>query len=1007
MGSKIKDLVEIAPLAGAVDAAQRPTSALSAFLLTYELGDALARIVERIVSSGDGQRNCLIVGSSGCGKSTLLDVTCELLRMPASSDLISRFAEIRMSVEDEQIHPIRVDWNESDRHLAASIERAIREFCNEQGFPFLHAAQDEAARLRLDCLSSAAAQLPRGHRIVLAIDNLDEWLGSVGRHAYENIQTMARLGELSRDLPLATCAVAGGGVLADDAGSGEGQGWMATLHDDFQIVYVPSHTVRTATASRVLKKNARQRREILEVLGKLREKLPDLNYSDEDFIELYPLEVSTWTIGGHLHRWIEGFSFPEFAAKAAESVRGRPKLSLFALNDMFSRYEGELRRVESIEPIFAAYDRLQADALPKLGSSQRLWASLALQSIFMHTIAGISVDVTTLTNSVLLYSLHGSGSSYVYMAAVLKQLETLARGEIVATGDGTARRYSLVSGESEAVRARVEELADTIEDEDELAWALATFGGHYFADWPLGETVPGPLRGDLWEISQYPGAITLQARVPMSDGDSPPAASPRPRLVILAPGRTWSEARDEAMRSNASSVWLGGVATPDGRQALKNWIAVTRLATSEQSARFSDLEAFRKEVADACSAVFRRVYIERGMLVTAWRSDPMAGFVHASRDENLIVRLLPSEAAAAAAVATSATDVAQPVNVAEAVVWLAHLTAATRDEVKQLTTITDTASWLQRLETWYTTGINRDVSHPVALLGESASVEGAAAVEAKHQFDVALFNVRKALTAGSLTGLRHSLETVFETPDKLWAARDRIVWLERFAAWLSTVEFAERYLRDAEAVDDADAEELRRTALAWVEKLDGFADEQRRTAFDDAFQTFRDVYTAYYAGEHIRSVNSKVIDTLSDALLGSRSWRALEALSGLPIGDPSQLVEATNLVSSLREAQCDADVLAVLAERPRCLCGFRFGDRTRLTALATSARELVHEGIEHHRRMLQVRKSELRAKLKARKSSFSVETIKSIAALTGEDELPEIDDAMIAALNDLLQSRTV
>ena len=42
----------------------------------------------------------------------------------------------------------------------------------------------------------------------------------------------------------------------------------------------------------------------------------------------------------------------------------------------------------------------------------------------------------------LLYDLHGAGSSYAMMSAVLKQLETLDRGQLVATGDGPSRRYS-------------------------------------------------------------------------------------------------------------------------------------------------------------------------------------------------------------------------------------------------------------------------------------------------------------------------------------------------------------------------------------------------------------------------------------------------------------------------------------------------------------------------------------------------------------------------------------
>src|SRR6185436_20523362 len=113
---------------------------------------------------------------------------------------------------------------------------------------------------------------------------------------------------------------------------------------------------------------------ILEVLGRLREKLPELNYGYEEFIELYPLEVSTWTIGGHLHRWIEGFSFPEFAVRAADSVKRRPAPSLFALNDMFTLYEPQLRHVEALQASFAGYDRFVAEALPRLGSQQRLWA---------------------------------------------------------------------------------------------------------------------------------------------------------------------------------------------------------------------------------------------------------------------------------------------------------------------------------------------------------------------------------------------------------------------------------------------------------------------------------------------------------------------------------------------------------------------------------------------------------------------------------------------------------
>ena len=799
---------------------------------------------------------------------------------------------------------------------------------------------------------STGCSLPDKHRLIIAIDDLDGWLRGAGRYAYDNLQTMVRLGNISRTMPLSTCSVAGSGLLYDDANSADGQGWMAALHADFQIQYLPAHTVRTATASRVLRKNARQRREILEVLGRLREKLPELNYSDDEFIELYPLEVSTWTIGGHLHRWIEGFSFPEFAARAAESVRGRPSQSLFALNDMFSHYEPQLRRVESLGPIFAAYDHLLTESLPKLGQSQRLWGKLALQSMIMHTIADIPVDVITLTNSVLLYSLHGSGSSYVFMAAVLKQLESLGRGQIVATGEGMLRRYSLVSGQREAIQAQIDELADAIDDDDEINWALLGFGGQFFADWPLG-TLTG--------------------------------------------------------ESSSTACWIGAAPTPSGRQVLKQWLAVTRLETDDRTNRFSGLADLRKDLREQAASVFSRVYIERGMLVTQDRSDPMGQIVQPTRDENLVVRLIPAEVLAAVAQAATAGDSGSVVDTSARIdrLWLAHLSAETRDEVDDMMLIRDEQNWLQRLETWYAAGVARDVSAPVRLFGERGFKSGdiAAALEAKQQFDVALFSVRRTLGAGSLQGLSEALEAVFESHDRLWEARKRLEWLERFSTWLISTESFRRYLAEAETLEDADVETLRGTLVEWLDKPESFVDETRRTAFSDAFDAYRTEYIRYYAAEHDRSVSAPVIDRLSNALIESQAWQALEGLSALSIGNPSYLVEVTNLISTLRETQCDADVEALLADRPRCSCGFKFGDRSRIAAMAASASELIQTGVQHHRRLLNIRRSELRAKLKARKNAYALETIKTIAALTGDEEMPVIDADTVSALNDLLASR--
>jgi energy-coupling factor transporter ATP-binding protein EcfA2 len=1001
VSTKIKDLVEIIPVRNPSQETQSgPESALSSFLMTYEIGDALTRVVERVGVATSAPRNCLIVGSSGCGKTTLLAAAANLLRCELDTPLDhSRLVELRASVGRVRTHVVRVGARGPERSLAAAVERATLDHALEHGLP----GGEPGSIAQLDLLASAAAAMPDGNRILVAVDDLDDWLRGAGRFAFENLQTLVRLGELSRRLPVSTCAVAGSGVLSDEASAADGRGWMAALHADFQIEYLPSHIIRTATANHVLRKHARQRREILEVLGRLREKLPELSYGDEEFIELYPLEVSTWTIGGHLHRWIPGFSFPVFAARAAESVKGRPSSSLFALNDMFTRYEATLRRVDSLGAIFAIYDGLVADAVPQLGQSQRLWATLALQSIFMHTIAGITVDVITLTNSVLLYSLHGNGSSYVFMAAVLKQLEPLARGKIVASGEGSARRYGLVAGQREAVLARVDELADTVEDEDELTWAMLAFGGHVFADWPFALGSVASVRSSVWDVSLDRGAVTLRPA-----GLGADAESDRPSLVVFAPGRTWSEAHEEATTSPSVVCWIGAATTPAATQALKKWIAVSRLSDDERYTRFADVAELRAELERQAAAVFRRTYVERGTLVSAGRSEPVDALVHASREENLVARFLPAEVVSRTPLAAGSASVPANGDVPfEDARWLAVLTASRRDEIDVLAAERVGAAWLKRLKAWYAAGVGRDLSVPAARFGGKPLdvPQIAGALEAKQQLDVALFTVRKALSASDVGSLRESLESVFVTDDMLWAARERVDWLEQFGAFLGTVGRAERYLHEAVGIEDPDVEALRRSLLEWIGRPEDFVDGRRREAFADSFSAFRDEYASTYVAEHERGVGPEVIDRLSHALIESSPWRALEALSSLPIGNPSYLVEATNLISMLREARCGGDVRAALAEWPRCSCGFRFGDRARIAALASSAAELIQSGIKHHRRLLQMRRHELRAKLKARKAAYDLETIKAIAALTSEDALPEIGELTLAALRDLLDSR--
>ncbi len=1000
MTAKIKDLVDLNPSGQRPVSGRSPAPAeLDTFLLSYEMGDVIVRTVERLSSTEDGPHNCLIVGGPGCGKSRLLAAVAALFEVDADTQIHPRLAEVRALSQPSRVIVVRVLPEPGERRLLPTIERAVLSKLEAAGFPVASISAEAVDSLL--AFTKSAATLPPGFRLVITVDNVDTWLAPTNRFAEENAQALVRFGDLARTLPVAVCAAAGEYVITHDSNAGS-HGWISSLVDTYRIEYVSARALRSATASNILVKNARQRREIMNVLEQLRRRLPDLPCTDEEFVELYPLEVSTWGVGGQLHRWIDGFSFPEFAARAAESVKRRPAASLFALNDMFTLYEPQLRNVEALVPIFDAYDRLVADAVPRLGQNQRLWGRLALQSIFMHTIAGISADVKTITNSVLLYDLHGGVSSYAMMSAVLKQMETLDAGQIVATGDGTSRRYGLVTDEREALLVRVEELADSIEDDSETHYALLGIGGNVFADWPFAASPSGPNRTDLWQIDASEGLITLQART--LDGRDEPADTRRPRLVLIPPGRPWSEATEIVRDDALAACWIVSKPTSAERAAMRRWLAAARLSADEGGRRHPDLPSVLAELETAAVDAFRRVCVEGGTLVTHSGREAIAEFVSASRSETLAVRMLPvAPTVAAPPAAESATETGAEPAPAMAT-WLSCLIAADATEAAELAQRLTTSEWLSRLETWYGTHVGRDDTGPIRMLGQRGEQipEVAAALDAKQLFDVVLYYTRRALGSRTIGELSEEIARVFETEEHVWEARRRLGWLATFAEWLPTIDYAARYLDAAETTDDEDLEALRTSLVEWMDRLGEFVNERRRSAFSDSFAAYRDEYARIYTAIHDRSVGGENVGRLSAEIVESPAWQALENLSTLTIGNPSYLVDAINLISVLRETQCSSNVDASLKTHAQCACGFRFDDQDRILSMASSAAEFVQMGIEHHLRLLQARRVELKEKLIACKSSFDLDTIRSIAELTKDATAPRVEPSTIEAINTLL-----
>lgn len=680
MLKKICQLVEVVPVSDERNAEWTSLVGTDRFLLSYSLGDAVTRVLARATGQPEDHiRSSIVVGSASTGRTTFLRLV-ETVLTGVFAERHPRLDELRATVREYPTVVVRVPPPRTAGSLSAAVALEVRNHFAELGPRWTGEIDDADHARHLEIVTHAAGSLPDDTTLVVLVDDVELWLDVEDPLHSANVATLVDLGRLSRSHSLAVCAAMAERAFIGDTHDPQDQAWLAALSDVYRIEHLPIHSLRSTAASRLLRKQPRQRQELCDALRRLRDRLPELNCSLEEFVETYPIEPTTWTVAARLHRTIESFSFVDCITQAANVVLRRPPPSLFALNDLFTLVEPQLRRADSAARLVASYDALVAEAIPRLDATERVVARLGLQALLMFEVVGLQATTQSLAHAALLYDVHGDQMAYEKVWRIFTRIEAVTRGRYLSTGVESARRLRLV---------------------------------------------------------------------------------------------------------------------PDGTRAF-------------------------------------------------------------GADDDRAAKL----------------------------------------------------------------------------------------------------------------------------------------------------ELAARYLADAETVTDPYVTDLRHDLLSWLDRRDALVESKRLEVFLGTFETYRDVYASHYAREHRAAVGPNVVDRYCNALVESYTWSVLESFSALAIGQQSFLVAAIDHLSQLRDRQCGADPRTALASSPVCRCGFRFADAAQLHATVSEVNNTVQAGIDHHRRLLQERRSVLQKRLKASKSAYDIETIKTIAALAKDGALPYVDMKVISAINELLADET-
>ncbi len=1003
MGAKIRDclsVVEFVPVDFTLPGWEREL--LRRALLTYEFGDVLQRLSERLVTpTPAGHRASLLVGPPGSGKSFLLRLVHALTQFAGQplGQVSRRLQDIHAQLGARHWQVISVYGGQLGQpenplpvldYLGRFISYTLAN----------SATSPNGLAPAINDLLRACQGVPTGDGVVVIIDALDDLLQErTPRTAAVVVEMLELLSRISRQVPLYVYVSVTDTVLDSAKGRQLSAEQVGMLLSSYAIEYLGENAIPALIGAHLLTKNARQRHAVAQVREQLQRKLPKLQLDEQRLINLYPLHPMAWDIGVRLRRYLSGFSFPVFAIKAVERIRNRPAESLFTVDELFDVLEPMLRSVPALAHAFENYDQAVEAVIPRISQGQRLHTRMLLKAILMHSVAGLSSTVSDLTNGILFYDLYGQKPTYKLSAALLQQIKALAKNVIVTGDDPENREYRFPLHPGEALESLVTAHAGALSDSDlRLNLALLASGSRLFEDFPVGFAQEGDKLWCLQHVNLWHVIRQDALGIVWEPAQSQRGSEHQARVYF--PRRAGQADFDlQALQADEIGVhWLPGALDADDIWVLKRLVCLSDptilsgLLPTEDVAR-----RLIEETLQAGAALFRRKYLLEGRFV--FRNGTVS-------DVPLPVRPAPWQMWEWLLPLTSPVS---PEGFPEALsldaaLWIGHLVAPIRERV-EMCIPEDVDRALVELGAYYQAWRQHDLSKAVETLSQAPQEETEIweAIQVVRRFDRVAAHIRHALMRRAVTEEIEEIIYLFDSDlDALWRDRAILEAVSNYSQARAGCEAKLRYLNESFPTNNPTAERIRSTF-----KLRGAPPWQlfyphHRKQVDLAFGAFQPIYAEFYCLLHAGATQANIIEQLCTRLVSSPEWRNMEMITQLNISRQDFLVDAINEISNLYQMVCTEPVEDILLTQPRCRCGFTPEEAGRLKQTEERALSLVRRGLEIHRELLRSHREEIRERLKRRRQQVPQDTIRKIAALVGSDEMPLLDDETIRVLNEVL-----
>lgn len=217
----------------------------------------------------------------------------------------------------------------------------------------------------------------------------------------------------------------------------------------FKYEYIPTSTIANIIDQKIFYKTPTQKRQLENLFGDLRKRMPHFSEPVNKFVQLYPLHPIVLSLVPAMRSYARSFSLFGFITAVSSRALLRRVFNLICVDELFDSFEFDLRKHPSLTEAFASYDYLFT-YIPNLQHPQSLYAKMMLKGLMIFSLLGKPVTAKELANSVMLYDEREPMSFIENLNSIMARLAASNSGLIV-NADGPELSYKFYIPETNSI----------------------------------------------------------------------------------------------------------------------------------------------------------------------------------------------------------------------------------------------------------------------------------------------------------------------------------------------------------------------------------------------------------------------------------------------------------------------------------------------------------------------------------------------------------------------------